>query len=1135
MIEIIEKSRLIKMEKLMRRSILLILIFIGLNQIQFGQQRELVLQISHSSCIEAITYSLDGKILATGGCDKTIKIWDVATGQNLRTLTGHSSKINNIIFSPDSKILASRSISTIKLWDVNSGKELKSLPNPKMEVKIGTTTTFIDASISNNLSFTSDGKMLTSGDYLWDIESGQVTKLNPRTESVDSLMFSEDGKMFATSYGYFPDERDTSIRNYEIKLWDTTTKTVLKILKGHTHIITSLKFSPDEKLLASGSVDQTIKLWDVASGKLIETLRTETEEITLLVFLQNGKTLASVNWGKTIDFWNVSTAKKIKTFVGFPEVMKVAFSPDGKTFAVCGETKDKNLFIAYFEPIRIFDTNTGTKLRSFFNESIENTSLAFSPNGLILGLGFKNGDVKLWNLKSEKGIKTLSSDARWVNAVTFSNDGKMLASVGNTIKIWDLNSEKEINSFGVSDKVGGFQIVAFSGDGKLLATNEGLGGDVAVWNVETGEKLKSFEAAFAISLTALAFSADGKALVTISKFTIKIWDLEGNELKSFPLKDFEKPEVLSEIYKTAPDLFSKLKFSPISSDLRFMAQLAENGKFNLYVLDNQKAERKLLISLSLQGKNDWLITTPEGFFDGTPNAWKQLIWRFNNNTFDYGAVELYFNEFFYPNLLQDVLAGKSPQAKAGSELEKIDRRQPKVEIVSVGGQSKEQINAQTVNQSRTAKVLVEVVDNVSEKKQANHEATGGAQDLRVFRNGSLVKVWHDDVFKLGKADGCEQFNKPNEARRVRCAVDVPIVAGENNFSAYAFNLQNVKSEDDAVSVKGADALKRDGTLYVLAVGVNKYQNANYNLNFAVPDVVDISRAIEAEQKKLGTDANLKQYAKTEIITLKDETATKDNILLALKRFAKDEGSANLPENLCAKLKENLCNELKSELAKIKPTQPEDALLIYYAGHGTSREQRFYLLPHNFTGAKELEKQAVSDLELNEYLEKVDAGKLLMVIDACQSGQALGAKDEGRAPMNSKGLAQLAYDKGMLILTAAQSYQAALEAPRIGDKKIEHGLLTYALLEAFSNKEADKDTNLQIWEREWFDFAVGQVPLLQREAMRQRNAEIKQTGRGTDIYYLDEDKNAKPEDRSVQTPRVFYRRETETNPLVVANP
>jgi uncharacterized caspase-like protein len=315
-----------------------------------------------------------------------------------------------------------------------------------------------------------------------------------------------------------------------------------------------------------------------------------------------------------------------------------------------------------------------------------------------------------------------------------------------------------------------------------------------------------------------------------------------------------------------------------------------------------------------------------------------------------------------------------------------------------------------------------------------------------------------------------------------------------------------------------------------AFGVNKYENSSYNLNFAVPDVEEISQAIKQQQNRLAQDAKLKQYTNTEIVSLTDEDATKENTLLALRRFAEGE-KASIPTDASEKL--------KSELGKIKPIQPEDALMIYYAGHGTSNGQRFYLLPHNFTGAngvKSLDKQGVSDIELNEALEKLDAGRLLMAIDACQSGQALGAQNEGRGPMNSKGLAQLAYDKGMLILTAAQSQQAALEAVNINGKEIKHGLLTYALLQGLTDRRADKDGNEQLWEREWLDFAVEKVPQMQLEAMKQRHVEIEKKGRGAEIIYVNGDKqNTNLADRRVQTPRIFYRRETEINPLIMAKP
>jgi uncharacterized caspase-like protein len=151
----------------------------------------------------------------------------------------------------------------------------------------------------------------------------------------------------------------------------------------------------------------------------------------------------------------------------------------------------------------------------------------------------------------------------------------------------------------------------------------------------------------------------------------------------------------------------------------------------------------------------------------------------------------------------------------------------------------------------------------------------------------------------------------------------------------------------------------------------------------------------------------------------------------------------------------------------------------------------------------------------------------MVIDACNSGQALEAEEKRRGPMNSKGLAQLAYEKGMYILTAAQSYQAALEAAQFG-----HGLLTYALVEeGLKTPVADSQPRDGILSaREWLDFATERVPQMQEEKMKEKR------GLGLEIAFTEgEQKIADPDKRSLQRPRVFYRREMETDPLVIARP
>src|SRR5207249_4471997 len=180
------------------------------------------------------------------------------------------------------------------------------------------------------------------------------------------------------------------------------------------------------------------------------------------------------------------------------------------------------------------------------------------------------------------------------------------------------------------------------------------------------------------------------------------------------------------------------------------------------------------------------------------------------------------------------------------------------------------------------------------------------------------------------------------------------------------------------------------------------------------------------------------------------------------------------------------------------TQPEDAVIIYYAGHGTAQGQHFYLIPHDLgykgsrteldqAGLTTILSHSISDIDIEEALQGLDAAHMLMVIDACNSGQALEAEEKRRGPMNSKGLAQLAYEKGMYILTAAQSYQAALEAEQLG-----HGYLTFALVEeGLKTAAADvqpKDGSVVV--REWFDYATDRVPKMQEAKMRDtRNLKV----------------------------------------------
>jgi uncharacterized caspase-like protein len=287
----------------------------------------------------------------------------------------------------------------------------------------------------------------------------------------------------------------------------------------------------------------------------------------------------------------------------------------------------------------------------------------------------------------------------------------------------------------------------------------------------------------------------------------------------------------------------------------------------------------------------------------------------------------------------------------------------------------------------------------------------------------------------------------------------------------------------------------------------------------VADAQSFAEEVRRRQMQIG------QLERVEVLPLLNENATKANILAALQHLSGIPGPPSL------KAADPAFNGLKR-------AQPEDKVIIYFAGHGTAQAQRFYLIPHDLgytgdrtklseQGLQKILSSSISDIELEQAVEGLDAGHFLLIIDACNSGQALEAEEKRRGPMNSKGLAQLAYEKGMYILTAAQSYQAALEAAELG-----HGLLTYALVEE-GLKTAVADSEPQdglLNAREWLNFATERVPQMQEAKMKQSR------GVGVQIAFTEgEEKVAEPEKRTVQRPRVFYRRELEANPLVIAKP
>jgi len=948
-------------------------------------------------------------------------------------LRGHTDEVQSVAFSGDGAQLVSGSADqTVRLWDVATGRALRTFQGHTEAVQA--------------VAFSADGRRLASGSWdktvrLWNVTTGQeARRLQVNTHlPISAVAFSPDGKILASGSAV-------------LNLWNVATGQALHTLSADPQAQPtwqSVAFSPNGQWLVSGDSDKMVRLWDTTTGQLQQTFTGRIDPTHSVAFSPNGRMLA--RGGDNVDtLWDLAAGHLVRSLASLRVFSEVAFSRDSTTLlssghghvdillwdVATGRVRQRLAEKARETPVR---DAAGRVTSTRYGDQRVVDAAALSVNGKWLASGSRDNTVQLWDVTTGQPLLLLSGHTEGVFAVAFSPDGTVLASGSHdhTIRLWAIPGGALLRTLtGHPDEV---DAVAFSPDGTMLASSGGE--QVRLWTAATGQVLRTLAGRGHV-----AFSPDGRRLVSQGHDNRNhLWDVATG-----------RPLWTSSPYDDGISWFA------FSANGRVLAGSCGDATIRLWEAETGKE----LASLVALNDQDWLIVTPDGLFDGSPAAWSQILWRFSPQLFDVAPVEIFFNEYYSPGLLAELFAGKRPQAT--QNILQKDRRQPHVRLALMNGPTTTALTA------RRVQVKVDITD-----------APAGAQDVRLFRNGALVKVWRGDVLK-GQT-------------HVTLDANMALSAGANRLTAYAFNRDNIKSPDAVLTISGADSLRRQGTAYLLAIGINQYANAQFNLRYAVADAEDF--AAEFRQQQVA----LKHYERVEVIPLHDQRATKANILRALTELA----------------------------ARV---QPEDAVIIFYAGHGTAEQQQFYLIPHDLgyngergridgAGLQAILTHGISDRELEHVFEAVDAGHLLLVIDACNSGQVLEADERRRGPMNSKGLAQLAYEKGMYILTAAQSYQAAQEL-----SELQHGLLTYALVEEGLRRRS-ADTAPQdgtVLLREWLNYATDRVPQLQMDRMRQAS----QRGRGL-AYVEGEERLAEVEQRNVQRPRVFYRRELEAQPFVIA--
>jgi WD40 repeat protein len=442
---------------------------------------------AHQSNVITMRFSPDGKSLASGGADRTLKLWDVATARELITLKGHSRGVLHVNFSPDGRKLASSGWDGLRLWDLAKGRELGQLKR--------------HGGLPLVVTFSPDGKRLASGGTdstvtLWDVTARQeLFTLKGHTHEIWALVFSPDGKRLVSGSA-----------DGTVKAWDLFAKPEPATLKGHSKGIASVVFSPDGKILASASADKTVKLWDVPTGLELATLQSHTELAVSLAFAPDGKTLGLGRYDGSLVRWDVATGQEMTSLKG--EFFSMAFSPDGKTLAAEGYDQVAKVWTA-----KILDVLTGRELHSLMAPNgIYFAQVAFSSDGKALVTGADNGissTVKVFDLINGQVLKTFEGQVGTFVRPVFSPGAKWLALVGRngSVKVLVLATGQEVNTL----KGYGWETqVAFSPDAKRLATVNSTDAP-KLWDVAEGRELITLNTT---SGHCVAFSPDGKTLAT---------------------------------------------------------------------------------------------------------------------------------------------------------------------------------------------------------------------------------------------------------------------------------------------------------------------------------------------------------------------------------------------------------------------------------------------------------------------------------------------------------------------------------------------------------------------------------------------------------------------------------------------
>ena len=1017
---------------------------------------ETVMKTGHADAVRALCYSRDGRFVVTASSDRTAKLWETKTGRVVRTFKGHSSGVNSVDFSPDGRfIVTGSSDGSAKLWDTVTGREVKAFGSSDSYQGSMSFDSYL-ASV-NSVDFSPDGKYVVTGTFdgikLWDVRTGRILR-SLSGSMVLSVSFSPDSRYVLTagadrtarlldirtgkqvrtftpsSYlrsgskpesdsGYIysaifsPDGRYIVTSGYgAASLWDIQSAREIRTFQGHSDMIRSVGFSRDGKYLATGSEDKTVKVWDVSTGRKIVYFKDSLHAVRAVGLSPDGKYAVTGNEYGTVRFYNISTGRIIwASGRGDNKVYFVRFSPDGSHLAVSTKKVLQIWNVKKGKMIQTIDTHSsvsvafspngrliavgdgrsamlyhiasGREIRSFIGHTGAIRSVAFSSHGSYLVTASQDKTAKVWEVSTGRVLRNLTGHSADVNSAKFSPDGRYIATGSSDwhSKLWDIRAGRELADYYFP--FGDVYSLDFDPRGVYVITGGRSG--ATLLDVRTWKAIRTFTGhAHSYGVSSVRFSPDGRYVLTGSgDATARLWDLSaGNKVRTF---------------RGHSDRVSAVDFSPCG---RYMATGSWDGSAKLWKVGSGN-ESATLFSV---GKADWAVKTRHGFFEFSEGANRHVYFVYGLDIID---IEQFFEDFYRPGLLAEVLSGKE------LNLPKIDVRDrikesppPTVEIVSPS-------TGQRFS-TKTIQIILKVTDN-----------GGGIDETKLLLNEKRVS----DTTR-----GIQVLSQNNSITKT---YNVVLVKGYNHLVASAFSKRRVESKGYSLHVF-YEGPSRKADAYIFVIGIDKYKNSKYDLNYAKADAMSVAKRIRNKSTQL--------FKNVFFYKIYNQEATSAKIRSTFE-------------------------------AIISKTKPEDVFTFFYAGHGVvlpdeKGDEQFYLVPTEVTSLfdeEKIHKYGISGQHMAKYSKDLAAQKQLIIMDACQSG-SLSDAFALRGAAEEKALAQLARSTGVHLLASTTSQQYASEFKDLG-----HGVFSYVLLKALDGHADGSPKDGKITVNELKAYLDDQVP------------------------------------------------------------